>query len=109
MSITLRVLGQVAPAAATGTVLYTCATTSVVISSLYVCNTSLSVADTFTIRVNVAGAGDTAKQILFESATIAPSTTVVIVSGLTLATTDVIKVTSTNGTTTFNLFGQENS
>ena len=107
--ITLRVLGQLAPSAAAETALYTCATTSAVISSLWICNTSNSTPDTFTIRVNVGGAGDTAKQILFFEAPLPPNTSLPVVTGITLANTDVIKVTSTNGTCSFSIFGQENS
>ena len=109
MAITLRVLGQLAPAAGIETALYTCATTSVVVSSLWVCNTSSVASDNFTIRICVAGAGDDPKQLLFSAATIPPGTGFSIVAGLTLASTDVIKVTSSGGLTSFSLFGQENS
>jgi hypothetical protein len=109
MATTLRVLAQLAPSAGSETTLYTCATTSAVISSLFVCNTSSSTADTFTVRICVAGAADVAKQIIFSASSINPSTTLSIVAGITVANTDVIKVTSTNGTTSFSIFGQENS
>lgn len=107
MPTTIRVLGQEAPAAATETPLYTCAKTSAVISTLTVCNTSQNTPDTFSIRVNVNGAADTPKQIVFSYATVWPNTTVSITVGFTLATGDIINVTSTNGTCSFNLFGQE--
>lgn len=109
MAITLRVLGQLYPSAATETTLYTCATTSAVISSLVICNQSASTADTFTVRICVAGAGDSTQQVIFSNANIPPNTMVPLTAGLSLANTDVIKVTSTNGTCSFNLFGQENS
>lgn len=105
---TIRVLAQSAPSAAAETALYTCATTSAVISSLFICNTSSSTADSFTVRICIGGAGDTAAQILFASAPIPANTTLPVVAGITCANTDVIKVTSTNGTTSFSLFGQEN-
>ena len=109
MATTIKVLGQLAPASGVETALYTSATTSVVISSLFVCNRSGSTADTFTVRICVAGAGDTNSQIIFSNTSIAPSTTTAVVAGITCANTDVIKVTSTNGTSSFSLFGQENS
>jgi len=108
MAITLRVLGQVFPSATVETTLYTCATTSAVISSLVICNTSASTPDTFTVRVCVAGAVDDNKQLIFDNATIPAGTMLPVTIGITLASTDVIKVTSTNGTCAFNLFGQEN-
>jgi hypothetical protein len=90
------------------TALYTCATTSAVISTLNICNFGAS-SDTFTVRVCVAGAGDSNKQLLFYVASLPPNTTLTITIGITVANTDVIKVTSTNGTSAFSLFGQENS
>lgn len=109
MTATIRVLAQLAPSAATETALYTCATTSVVISTLVICNTSVSAPDTFTVRICVAGAADNDKQLIFNTATLPAGTMLPVTVGLTLANTDVIKVTATNGTCAFNLFGQENS
>jgi hypothetical protein len=106
---TIRVLGQSAPSASIETVLYTCGATSTVVSSLFICNTSPSAMDSFSVRVCINGAGDAVAQILFAQAAIPPTTTAAIVAGLTLATGDVLKVTSTNGTTSFSLFGQENA
>lgn len=105
---TIRVLAQSAPVATVETALYTCATTSAVISSLFVCNTS-STADTFTARICVGGAGDAAKQLLYSGTPIPGNTTLAVVVGITMANTDVMKMTSTNGTTVFSAFGQENS
>jgi hypothetical protein len=108
MAATIQVLGQLAPSAAAETALFTCSTTSVVISSLFICNTS-GTADTFTVRISVGGAGDAAKQLLYSTAPLPGYTTLAVVAGITMANTDVMKVTSTNGTTVFSLFGQENS
>ena len=108
MAVTIRVLGQAAPAAGVETALYTCATTSAVISTLNICNFGAA-PDTFTVRVNVGGAGDANKQLLFYLAPLPANTTVTITIGITIETTYVINVTSTNGTSSFNLFGQENS
>lgn len=108
MPATIRVLGQVYPAAATETPLYTCATTSAVVSTLVICNQG-GAPDTFSIRVCIGGAADVPEQLIFESAIIPPGTMLPVTIGITLANTDVIKVTSVNGTSSFNLFGQENS
>jgi len=103
---TIRVLGQAAPAATVETALYICATTSAVISTLNICNFSGTM-DSFTVRVCVGGAGDANEQLLFYLASIPANTTVTDTIGITVATTDVIKVTSTNGTCAFTAFGQE--
>ena len=67
---TLKVLGQLAPAATTLSALYTVpAATSTAISSIFVANTSSS-ADTFRISVAVAGAADNIKQYLYRDVTI---------------------------------------
>jgi hypothetical protein len=90
------------------TALYTCATTSAVISTLNICNFSGS-SDVFSVRVCVAGAGDANEQYIFANAVIPANTTVPYTSGITLADTDVIRVVSTNGNCAFQVFGQENS
>jgi hypothetical protein len=109
MAAIYRVLAQLAPSAAAQTTLYTCATSSVVISSLLVCNSDNSVADAVTVRINIGGVGDDPKQLVFAGLPVMPNGTVDLTAGLTLANGDVIKVTSANGTSSFNLFGQENS
>jgi len=109
MPATLRVLAQAFPTATVETVLYTCGTTSAVISTLVICNTSSSIADTFTVRICVGGAADSNEQLIFSAASIPAGTMLPVTIGITLANTDVVKVTSTNGTCAFNMFGQENS
>lgn len=103
---TIRVLGQQAPSATVETVLYICATTSAVISTLNICNFG-GASDTFTVRICVGGAADSNEQLLFYLAPLPAPGTVCITIGITMATTDVIKVVSTNGTCAFNLSGQE--
>lgn len=109
MTATIRVLGQVFPSATVETALYTCGTTSAVISSLFICNESAGSGDTFSIRVCVGGAGDDPSQLLFSAVPIPAATTLPVTTGITLATGDVLKVLSANGTTAFQAFGQENS
>jgi len=108
MAATIRVLGQAYPTATVEATLYTCAKTSVVISALMVCNTSVT-PDMIAVRICIAGASDTNAQLLFSGTPVGPNGVINLTAGLTLANTDVVKVTSTNGTTAFQLFGQENS
>ena len=108
MATTIRVLGQAYPAAGVQTALYTCAATSAVISTLAISNTD-GVSDTVTVRIAVGGAADSDMQLLLSGATVSASGLNALTLGLTLATGDVIKVTSTNGACAFQLFGQESS
>jgi hypothetical protein len=96
------------PAAGVETALYTCATTSVVISTLMVANTA-GTTDTITVRICIANAADTPSQLIFSGTSVSPNGVLSLTAGLTLASTDVIKVTSVNGTCAFQVFGQENS
>lgn len=106
----LKVLGQSYPSANTATKLYTVpALTSAVCSSIVICNQSSSTADTYKVAVRVGGAADSTKDKLYYSVTLAANDTFIATIGITLATTDEIWITSTNGTCSFNLFGQENT
>lgn len=109
MTTTLKVLGQSNPLATTLTTLYTVpALTSTVCSSITVCNRSAT-ATSFRISVAPAGAADDASQYLYFDVTIAGNDTFIATIGITLATTDVVRVYATLATLTFSLFGQENS
>lgn len=104
-----KVLGQSYPTAATATKIYTVpASKDTVISSITVNNQSTTTSDTFTVAIRVAGAADSTKDKLYTTLTILPLDTFIATVGLTLATTDEIWITSTNGTCSFQLFGQEN-
>lgn len=107
MTDTLKVLGQVNPAAATLTTLYTVpAATSTTCSALVVSNHNAA-AITFRVSVAVAGAADNAKQYLYFDTTLAAHATLAAVLGITLAATDVVRVQSSVATTSFSLFGVE--
>lgn len=109
MATALKTLGQAFPAAVTLTDIYTVpAATSTVGSTLSVCNQS-GTPDTYRVAVRVAGAVIATKQYIFFDAYIAGNQTQTWTLGFALATTDVVSVRSTNGTCSFNLFGQENS
>lgn len=106
MANTYKVLGQSKPGAASLTALYTVpAATSVVGSSLVVCNQGA--ATSYRISVAIAGAGDTAAQYLAYDVAIPANTSDVWTIGFTLAATDVVRVYNTLATCSFNLFGQE--
>jgi hypothetical protein len=108
MPTTYKVLGQVKPSAATATTAYTVpATTSAVISSINICNTSSSVAESVNISVRVAGEAADDKQYIYDALILQPSDSVNAVLGITLATTDVITVYSVGGFASFNIFGSE--
>ena len=109
MASALKVLGQSNPNAATLTTVYTVpASTSVVGSTIVVCNRS-SVPTTFRLSVAVAGAVDDPKQYLAYDQPIKGNETITFTIGFTLAATDLLKVYATLATLSFNVFGEEQS
>lgn len=106
MTDTAKVLAQVNPAATTLTTLYTVpAATSAAVSSIVVCNQST--ASSFRISIQVAGAADNAKQYLYYDTVIPANDTFVATIGITLATTDVVKIYAGSANLSFSLFGVE--
>jgi hypothetical protein len=106
--VTIKVLGQLNPAATTLTALYTVpASTTAVGSTLCVCNQA-AVGGTFRASVAVAGAADNAKQYIAYDSAVGANDTVFLTIGITLAATDVVKVFASSGTMSFTLFGEEN-
>jgi len=100
-------LGQSAPAAATATTLYTVpASTSAVVSAINVCNTG-GVADTIRIAIRPAGTSLTTSQYFAYNVPIASGAFLTINAGITMATTDVITIYSTNGISSFSAFGSQ--
>ena len=107
MATTYKVLGQIAPSAATLSTLYTVpASTQAVVSTISVCNQSAT-ATTFRIAIRVAGAGISGEDYIAYDSTISGNDTTFITVGITLAATDVISVYSTAATVSFNAFGSE--
>lgn len=107
MPDTLKILGQSKPAAATLTDLYVVpAATMTVVSTIVVANQSATPTK-FRISVAVAGAADTAAQYLYYDVPIQGFQTFVLTLGITLATTDKIRVYNTLATLSFNAFGDE--
>lgn len=105
MTDTILVLGQLVPSATMLTTLYTVpSTTSTTVSSIVVANSSAT-PTSFRISVAVAGAADNAKQYLYYDVPIGGNDTFIATVGLTLATTDLIRVYATLATLSFNVFG----
>lgn len=108
MATTYKILGQAAPAATTETDLYTVpASKSTIISSLTVSNRSSTAAATFRISTSAAGAATATKDYIAYDITLAPNGIVVLTVGLTLATTDKVRVYASTANLSFNAYGTE--
>ena len=109
MANTLKVLGQLVPAAATLSDLYTVpASTSTVCSSLVVCNRSAS-ATSFRIAVRPLGAAISDEMYLYYDLPITGNNTFIATIGISLEATTVISVYATLSTLSFSAYGQENT
>jgi hypothetical protein len=107
MPATYKVLGQSAPSATTATTLYTVpSSTSTIVSTLTVCNRDSS-AGTFRIAVRPSGASLANQHYIVYDSAIAANDTVTFTLGITLATTDVVRVYSSNTNLSFSLYGSE--
>jgi len=108
MPTTYKVLGQVAPSAATATTLYTVpAATQAVISTINIVNTSTTTTDTVRVAIRPAGASLAIDDYIVYQLSLSATATFTYTSGVTLGATDVITIYSTNGTCSFNAFGSE--
>lgn len=106
MADTYKTLAQVNPAAATLTAAYTVpGATSAIISTIVIANRS--VATSFRISIAVAGAADNNIQYIAYDVAIGANESIALTLGITLATTDVIRVYATLATLSFNIFGVE--
>lgn len=107
MATAYKVLGQSSPAATTETDLYTVpAATSAVASSVIVCNRSAVLA-TFRISIAVGGVATTNKDYIYYDLPIGANDTFIATIGVTLATTDKVKVYASNTNLSFSLYGSE--
>lgn len=105
----IKVLGQAAPNATTETDLYTVpASKMTAISSIVVCNRN-STATTFRISIAVGGGATTNKDYLYYDLPIPGNDTFIATIGVTLATTDELKVYAGNANLSFSAFGEEAS
>lgn len=102
-----KVLGQSAPSAATATTLYTVPSlTSTIVSTVNVSNTGAN-QDTIRVAIRPAGATLANQHYVAYGVPLASGAVLTFTIGATLATTDVITVYSTNGTSSFSAFGSE--
>lgn len=107
MADTLKVLGQIAPNITTEADLYTVpAATSTTISSITVCNRAATSA-LFRISVAIAGAATSNIQYLYYNTFLDAYDTFVATIGISLATTDKIRVYNNTGSLTFHAYGVE--
>jgi hypothetical protein len=107
MATTYKVLGQSSPLATTETALYTApSATSAIGSSIIIANRSTSVA-TFRVSIAVSGAATTNKDYIYYDLPIGANDTFIATIGITLATTDVVRVYSSNTNLSFSLYGSE--
>ena len=107
MPAAYTVLGQSNPAATTLTTLYTVpASTSSIVSTISVCNTTSSAA-TYRIAIRPAGAAIATVHYVTYDAAVAANDTVLLTLGLTLAATDVVSVYSSVTNVVFHAHGTE--
>jgi hypothetical protein len=107
MATVYKVLGQLNPAAATATTLYTVpAATSSVVSTLNIANLGTGSA-TYRIAIRPAGEALASKHYTAYDTTLLGNDSVAITIGITLAATDVVTVYASSSTVSFSLFGSE--
>jgi len=108
MAISYKVLGQSAPSAATATSAYTVpAATETVISTINVVNTDAVTADVVRIAVRPNAATLANQHYIIFGLSLAAGSSFTYTAGITVDATDVITVYSTNGTSSFSVFGSE--
>jgi hypothetical protein len=104
---TYKTLGQAAPAATTSTDLYTVpASTSAIVSTIVISNRSTSPA-TFRLSQSLAGAALANKDYLVYDSAIPASGFITLTLGITMATTDKLRVYASTADLSFNAFGTE--
>lgn len=109
MGVTLKVLGQSAPSAATLTTAYTVpAVTTAVLSSIRVVNRSAT-PTTFRIAIRPAGASISDEHYINYDDAIENGNPYTATIGVTLGAADVVSVYATLATVSFNIYGQENT
>ena len=107
MALNYKVLGQANPAATTITDLYTVpAFTSAIASSIIICNTS-STQTSFRVSISVAGAATTNKDYIYYDLLIGGNDTFIATIGVTLSTTDVVRIYASSANLAFSLYGSE--
>lgn len=104
---TLKVLGQAAPSSGILTDLYTVPSAAqTAISSIIVCNLS-NTGTSFNVSIAINGAGDSQQQYIYYGMPLDVNDTFIATVGISLTSNDVIRVLSSAGIVSFNLFGVE--
>lgn len=108
MAATYKVLGQSAPTNTSEATLYTVPSAkSAIVSTLTISNLTSSAANA-SVNVGVAGAASANANTLLKTVSVPANSVTALTLGLTLATTDVVRVTSgTANALAFQLFGSE--
>jgi hypothetical protein len=107
MANVYKILGQSSPSATTETTLYTVPSAkSAVASSISICNRG-SGQTTFRVSISQGGSATANKDYLYYDVLLAGNDTFIATIGITLATTDVVRVYSGNTSLSFQLFGTE--
>jgi hypothetical protein len=107
MPTVYKTLGQAAPAATTSTDLYTVpAATSAIVSTVTIANRAATSA-TFRISQSLAGATIANKDYLIYDTTIPANSFITLTLGITMATTDKLRVYASSADLSFNAFGTE--
>jgi len=107
MAYSYKVLGQEIPAAGANVNLYTVpAGTSAIISTVNVCNQTLSNV-TFRLSVRPAGVTGTSKHFIVYDSPIPAQDTIALSLGMSLGNTDVITAYTFQGNVSFAVFGTE--
>jgi hypothetical protein len=108
MPLVYKVLGQSAPSTTSNADLYTVpASTSAIVSTLVIANTTTSDA-TARVFVRVAAAAAAASNAIVYDVSVPANGFITLTLGITLATTDVITVrTGTANALTFQAFGSQ--
>ena len=107
MANVYKILGQSSPSATTETTLYTVPSAkSAVASSISICNRG-SGQTTFRVSISQGGSATANKDYLYYDVVLAGNDTFIATIGITLATTDIVRVYSGNTSLSFQLFGTE--
>lgn len=103
---TYKILGQSNPASASLTTIYTVpSNTSTVLSTLSVCNMGAST--TFRVAVSPSGSAIANQHYLVYDNYVNQYDSVLMTLGITLATTDLVRVYAGSNSASFSVFGTE--
>jgi hypothetical protein len=107
MATTYKVLGQIAPSAASATTAYTVpSATQAVVSTITACNQGVGSANV-RIAVRPDGATIEAKHYLVYDVAIGSNQTAAFTIGVTADASDVVTVQASTANVSFNVFGTE--